>query len=97
MVNIAKPGRLLNRLRYGQLFRNHKKSKNLFQINYLNNNKNNISDIKKEKLLKALDDLVKYGCVIPEYFSSKEIDKLKEINKDKINSLTKDQQDKKYK
>ncbi len=95
MINIAKPGRLLNRLRYGQLFRNHKKSKDLFQTNYLDNKENNISDIKKEKLLKALDDLVKYGgCVIPEYFSSKEIDQLKEINKDKINSLTKDQQDK---
>ena len=69
LVNIAKPGRFLNRLRYGQLFRNHKKSKDLFKTNYLNNNKINLPEIKKEKLSKAFDDLIKCGCVIPEYFS----------------------------
>ena len=92
LVNIAKPGRFLNRLRYGQLFKNHKKSKDLFKKNYLNNHKINLSEIKKEKLSKALDDLIKFGgCVIPEYFSDEEINKLKETNKDKIKSLIKDQ------
>ena len=76
--NIFNPGRLFNRLKYGQLIKSISFRKSLFQkkLNKLNNAnvfKNNYSD---ELLSKKFDNLInKGGVVIENYFSSEKIEK----------------------
>mgnify|MGYP001303657651 CR=1 FL=1 len=78
LVNILKPGRLINRLRYGQIFKNSNKKIKTFN-NLLDSDKfSEVSNEKKDKLRNGLNNLLQDGgCVIPNYFNEKEITNLK--------------------
>lgn len=92
ILNIIRPGRLINRLKYSQVFKNKNKRLNYFKNLLSNKSKNILTESKKDKLIKGLDDLFIYGgCVIPEYFSEEEIEQFKNYNKNIINILTKPQ------
>ena len=74
-ISICRPGRTIVRLRYGQFLKNKKKININFKKNIDSINMNqNISDSKKNKLLKAMDDLFSNGgVIIDKYFSDEEI------------------------
>ena len=74
-ISIFRPGRTITRLRYGQFFKNKNKINIDFKknIDSININKN-ISDSKKNKLLKAMNDLLSNGgTVIDKYFTDEEM------------------------
>ena len=84
ILNLLKPGRLIKRFQYNQVFKN----KNKILEKYKNKKKNNFSDEKNKKILKGLSDLFENGvAVIPEYFSSKQIDNFLNQNKQTIENL----------
>lgn len=86
-INFFKPGRFINRLRYGQIFKNPDNKIKLFS-KFLKENSLNIPDEKKEKLNQGLKNLLNDGgCVIDNYFSEKEIVNFKKNYEDVINIL----------
>ena len=89
IINLLKPGRLINRLRFGQLFiyRNIEKLEKKFNKK-LQSKDLDIQSDKREKLTVGLKELCDFGgCVLKEYFNEKEISDLIIKNKELINSL----------
>lgn len=92
-LNIFKPGRLINRIRYGQLLfdpiRNKKKL-----IDKLKKNPSFIKDEKNEMILNAFNTLCSEGATtIPEYFSVEAVENFKKKNESLINEIkTKNQE-----
>jgi len=84
ILNLLKPGRLIKRFQYSQVFKNKAKILKSFK----NNKKNNFSEEKNEKILKGLSDLVENGAtVIPEYFTSEQIDNFLNQNQKTVENL----------
>ena len=90
-INFVKPGRLINRLRYGQLFKNTQKQIKKFSQSLRDKNFQDISKEKKEKLEHAIKNLFEDGgCVIQNYFTKNEVQLLKSNHEDIIKNLKKD-------
>ena len=90
-LNILRPGRIITRIRYKQIFKNKKKILKNFNANLDSiNSKNAISESQKRKLLKAMNDLLVNGAtVIDNYFSDETIETFLQDKQKTLNQIKK--------